>query len=289
HAARRVARFCTAQVLDVGIDGDRPFIVSEYIVGRSLHEQVARAGPRSDADLERLAIGTVTALAAIHSVGIVHRDFKPGNVLLAADGPRVIDFGIARALDASASVTSQTIGTPAYMAPEQLAGSPVGPAADMFSWATTMVFAATGKPAFGIDTLPAIINRVLNSEPDLGEPHLVPQPLRSIILAALAKNPADRPTARQALQVLVEGSLDAETGWRGKVERVLPTGSEVVAPMARTLIEQRPTSGDSNQADRIRFRDIPPSGKFLLFLLFILMVMVITILAAVATAWAFGS
>src|SRR6266566_4448665 len=117
-AAQRVARFCTAQVLDAGIFERRPFIVSEYVSGPSLVEVVQQLGPRSGAALERIAVATLTALGAVHAVGMVHRDFKPGNVMLGPDGPVVIDFGLARALDVTAT-TGDLRGTPAYMAPEQ--------------------------------------------------------------------------------------------------------------------------------------------------------------------------
>jgi serine/threonine protein kinase len=142
--AKRVATFCTAQVLDADVAGDRPYIVSEFVAGPTLQESVTREGPRGKGALERLAIGTATALTAIHRAGVVHRDFKPANVLLGSDGPRVIDFGIARALDVTAPV-SQLIGTPSYMAPEQLTDQAVGSAADVFAWGSTMVFAATGR------------------------------------------------------------------------------------------------------------------------------------------------
>ncbi|MEV4896729.1 serine/threonine-protein kinase, partial [Nonomuraea sp. NPDC055795] len=156
-AARRVEPFCIAQVLDASASGT-PYIVTEFVDGPSL----AEAGRHGGADLDRLAVATATALAAIHRAGVVHRDFKPGNVLLGRDGPRVIDFGIARA-GTSLTVTSSVVGTPAYMAPEQLAGAGVGPAADVFAWASVIVFAATGTPPFGSDTLPTIINRILHN------------------------------------------------------------------------------------------------------------------------------
>jgi len=131
--ARKVASFCTAQVLEAGVWGDVPYVVSEYVDGRSLSDVIEADGPRTGGALDRLAIGTVTALAAIHQAGVVHRDFKPANVLLGPDGPRVIDFGIARAV--SMTVTAgETRGTPAYMAPEQISGQPAGTAADMFAW-----------------------------------------------------------------------------------------------------------------------------------------------------------
>ncbi|WP_188190511.1 serine/threonine-protein kinase [Nonomuraea sp. SYSU D8015] len=196
-AARRVEPVCVAQVLDASLGG-RAYIVSEYVDGPSLQE----AGRHAGADLQRLAVGTATALAAIHRAGLVHRDFKPANVLLGRDGPRVIDFGVARTADASASVASGIVGTPAYMAPEQLAGAQVGPAADVFAWASVIVFAATGTPPFGDDTLPAIINRILHGEPWLGD---LPEPLRPIVHACLAKDPHHRPTMQDVLLRLIGG------------------------------------------------------------------------------------
>ena len=147
-AAERVAPFCTAALIGTGVEQDRPYIVSEYVDGPSLQQVVQDSGPRSGTALHRLAIGTATALAAIHQAGIVHRDFKPSNVLLAQDGPRVIDFGVARAMDVSLTINTGLVGTPAYMSPEQINGAPAGPASDMFAWAGTMVYAATGRPAF---------------------------------------------------------------------------------------------------------------------------------------------
>jgi serine/threonine protein kinase len=199
--AERVSPFCTAQVLGTGIENDRPYIISEYIEGPSLQAVVTDSGPRTGPSLHRLAIGTSTALAAIHQAGIVHRDFKPANVLLASDGPRVIDFGIARALDATSTISSMPVGTPAYMAPEQILGHTVGPSADLFSWASTMLYASSGKAPFGSDTLPAVINRVLNTEPDLSS---LQGSLRDLVAACLSKDPARRPTAEQVILRLLQ-------------------------------------------------------------------------------------
>ncbi|GAB2915036.1 protein kinase [Nonomuraea fastidiosa] len=195
EVARHVAPFCTAAVLGTGIEQDRPYIVSEYIEGPSLHRVVQEQGPRTGTALHRLAVGTATALAAIHQAGIVHRDFKPANVIIGADGPRVIDFGIARALNAT-TISQSVVGTPSYMAPEQFMGHAVGPAADLFSWAGTIIFAATGQAPFGSDTMPAVINRVLNRQPDLGP---LDGTLREVVAACLAKDPAQRPTAEQVM------------------------------------------------------------------------------------------
>lgn len=199
-AARRVATFSTARLLDVSVTPDQAYIVSEFVAGPSLEQLVRDQGPRDEDSLTRLALATAGALAAIHKAGIVHRDFKPSNVLIGSDGPRVIDFGIARSLDHS-TMTGKMSGTPPYMSPEQLSGSPVGPPSDVFSWAVTMTFAATGRPAFGEDTVPAVFNRVLNLHPDLSP---LPRSLRGIVGAALAKSPADRPTAAEIMLAIVQ-------------------------------------------------------------------------------------
>ncbi|GAA2274310.1 hypothetical protein GCM10010149_15730 [Nonomuraea roseoviolacea subsp. roseoviolacea] len=206
-AARRVAPFCTAKLLATGVHDERPYIVSEYVDGPSLQEAVAQEGPRSDAALHRLAIGTVTALAAIHQAGIVHRDLSPGNVLLGAEGPRVIDFGIARALDATSTITSMPVGTPAFMAPEQILAQPVGPAADMFAWGSIILFAASGTGPFAASSVPTIIQRVLYTEPDLTP---LAEPLRELVAACLAKDPARRPTAEQVIMRLLQNPSSAE-------------------------------------------------------------------------------
>ncbi|MEU4834012.1 protein kinase [Streptosporangium sp. NPDC023615] len=194
---RRVAPFCTAAVIDTGVEAHRPYIISEYVDGPTLDAVVNAEGPREGAALHRLAIGTVTALVAIHQAGIVHRDFKPSNVLLAPDGPRVIDFGIAKALDRTSTLTAMAIGTPSYMTPEQLAGENAGSPADMFAWGCTMVFAATGQPPFGVDSLPAIFNRIMNVEPDLSA--ITDPALRALVGQCLSKDAARRPTAGEAL------------------------------------------------------------------------------------------
>ncbi|MET7334785.1 protein kinase [Nonomuraea sp. NPDC005650] len=198
--ARRVATFSTARVLDVNISGQHAYIVSEYVDGPSLEQLVKKHGPRDEDSLTRLALSTAGALAAIHKAGIVHRDFKPSNVLIGSDGPRVIDFGIARALDQVTMTSGKMVGTPPYMSPEQLTGETVGPASDVFSWAVTMMFAATGRPAFGEDTVPAVFNRVLTLHPDLSP---LPPALRVIVGSCLNKSPEDRPSASDVMLAIV--------------------------------------------------------------------------------------
>ncbi|SEG85017.1 Serine/threonine protein kinase [Nonomuraea solani] len=199
--ARRVAPFCTAQVIETGLFTGRPYIVSEYIDGPTLTNVVRLQGPREGASLHRLAIGTITALVAIHQAGIVHRDFKPSNVVLASDGPRVIDFGIARALDLTSTLTGTAIGTPSFMAPEQLTESSPGPQADLFAWACTLLFAASGQPPFGQDSLPAVVNRIMHTEADVRS--IQDPALRALVTDCLAKDPARRPTASEALMRLL--------------------------------------------------------------------------------------
>ncbi|MEV4579489.1 serine/threonine-protein kinase [Nonomuraea jabiensis] len=199
-AARRVATFSTARVLDVNISGQHAYIVSEYVEGPSLEQLVKKHGPRDEDSLTRLALSTAGALAAIHKAGIVHRDFKPSNVLIGNDGPRVIDFGIARALDQVTMTSGKMVGTPPYMSPEQLTGEAVGPASDVFSWAVTIMYAATGRPAFGEDTVPAVFNRVLTLHPDLSP---LPPALRGVVGSCLNKRPEDRPSASDVMLAIV--------------------------------------------------------------------------------------
>ena len=244
--AKRVARFCTAQVLDADVAGDRPYIVSEYVPGPSLRHVVRTEGPRTGGALERLAINTLTALIAIHQAGIVHRDFKPQNVLMGPDGPRVIDFGVARALGATGD--TQTVGTPAYMSPEHFTDDEVGTASDMFAWGTTMVFAATGRPAFGNDEMGKVMHRILTAEPDLGD---LSGPLRDLVVDCLAKDPAARPTAREAQERLV-----GAVGGRSAATPAVPPSSERTVPDGTTQ-----PSGDGGQGTRPQQSsgDAPPS------------------------------
>ena len=188
-AIHQVQPFVTAGVIEASAEGERRYVVSEFIDGPSLQERVDERGPLAEGDLQRLAVGTATALTAIHGAGVVHRDFKPANVLLGPDGPRVVDFGIARLTDAS-TITSGLIGTPSFVAPEQLAGARPTSAVDIFAWAVTMIYAATGGLAFGADSVSAVMHRILYEEPDVNG---LPPSLRAIARECLEKDPARRP------------------------------------------------------------------------------------------------
>ncbi|MFG2005139.1 serine/threonine-protein kinase [Spirillospora sp. NPDC048911] len=196
EAARRVPSHCTARIVDADLAGSSRYIVSEYVEGPTLQQAVEESGPRAGDDFLRLAIGTATALTAIHKAGVVHRDFKPANVILGVSGPRVIDFGIAREANTSSELTQGVIGTPPYMAPEQAQGAQITSAVDMFARGSVMVFAATGRPPFGTGPSAEIFDAIRWASPDLGE---LPGAVRSLVADCLAKEPADRPTAKVVL------------------------------------------------------------------------------------------
>ncbi|MEV2276960.1 serine/threonine-protein kinase [Nocardiopsis sp. NPDC049922] len=222
-AARRVAPFCTAAVLDADMDGPLPYIASEYVPGPTLRTAVLDGGPREGPALDRLAIATVTALTAVHEAGVVHRDVKPGNVILGPDGPRLIDFGIAR-LDDATRHTTGVVGTPAYMSPEQVRGQTVGPASDVFSWAAVMAFAATGRHAFPGETTMEVVDRVLRDEPDLDG---VPDRLLPVLGRCLGKDPAARPRAVDVLNTLL-----------GTGPTTAPLAATAVLEQAATLVDE---------------------------------------------------
>ncbi|WP_433376743.1 protein kinase domain-containing protein [Streptosporangium sp. CA-115845] len=209
EAAMKVAPFCTARVLEAALTADQPYVVSEYIDGEPLNRLVQSRGPLGADDLRRLAVGTAAALLAIHRVGIVHRDFKPSNVIIGSDGPRVVDFGIARALDMT-TTTSSVLGTPPYMSPEQFGEGEVDTPSDVFSWGSTMVYAATGSPPFGHGHLAVMFNRITKGRPELDG---VPAELHDLLVSCLDKRPGKRPTARSLLEALTRlGGSETDMG-----------------------------------------------------------------------------
>ncbi|MFT2019512.1 serine/threonine-protein kinase [Streptomyces sp. 796.1] len=208
-AAKRVHGLYTAPVIDAETEGDTPWLATAYVPGPSLQSVVADHGPLPVPTVLLLIAGMAEALAAVHEAGIVHRDFKPSNVLLAADGPRVIDFGISRAVDSSSLLTSSgmTIGTPAFMAPEQAEATDITVATDIFALGQVACFAATGAPAFGDGTPHGVLYRVVHKEPDLSG---VPEELREIISHCLAKEAADRPDPAQIIAMCRAAAPGAE-------------------------------------------------------------------------------
>ncbi len=190
---RRVRSPFVAEVLDADVAGEFPYIVTRYVPGTTLDEMVRTRGPLSGSGLRRLACGTAEALAAIHAAGVVHRDLKPGNVMLSEDRPVVIDFGIAQLGDATRlTETGLVMGTPGYLAPEVIEGQPSSPASDVHSWGATMAFAATGRPPYGSGSYESIFFRIVSGQADLAG---VPAALVPLLTAALARDPAHRPSA----------------------------------------------------------------------------------------------
>jgi hypothetical protein len=190
---RRVRSPYVAEVLDADVAGEYPYIVTRYVSGPTLDEMVRSRGPLSGLGLRRLATGIAEALAAIHAAGVVHRDLKPGNVMLTDDRPIVIDFGIAQTGDATRlTQTGLVMGTPGYLAPEVIEGEPSSSASDIHSWGSTMTFAATGRLPFGGGSYETIFYRIISGRADLTG---VPAPLVPLISAALARDPSHRPSA----------------------------------------------------------------------------------------------
>ncbi|SNY33539.1 serine/threonine-protein kinase [Paractinoplanes atraurantiacus] len=204
NRARQVPPFCTAAVLDADPEHETPYLVVEYIDGPDLADRVAGDGPLTGGALYSVAVGVATALVAIHGAGVIHRDLKPRNVLLAPGFPKVIDFGIARALESTSehTRTDQVVGTISYMAPERLDGGAVTPAVDVFAWGVLVAYAATGRTPFAADTPTATAVRIMTAEPDLAG---LPDDLRAVVGRALAKDPADRPSAQDVLDALLTG------------------------------------------------------------------------------------
>src|SRR5580700_7787389 len=190
-AARAVGGMYTAPVVAAGLDDDPPWLATAYVPGPPLADLVARHGALPELAVWRLGAGLAEALRAVHACGLVHRDLKPANVLLAADGPHVIDFGISRGFDGTQlTAVGMVVGTPGYMSPEQAEGAQVGPASDVFSLGCVLAFAASGNAPFGGGSAASVLYRVVTGRPDLTS---VPDKLREVISGCLAKDPKQRP------------------------------------------------------------------------------------------------
>ena len=206
----RIRGVCTVRVIEADTESSRPFMVTEYADGPTLGEYVEERGPLSADMLYGLAAGLAEALTMIHAAGIVHRDLKPSNVIMTGSRPKVIDFGIAQTLDAtSVTKTGVWVGSAGFMAPEQVLerGRP-GPAADIFVWAVTILYAATGELPFGSGPTEGVLYRVVNNEPDIAG---LPESLEPLVKAALAKEPQYRPAAHELLDRLTNVSAPPST------------------------------------------------------------------------------
>ncbi|MFE7137518.1 serine/threonine-protein kinase [Streptomyces sp. NPDC057644] len=248
-SARRIHGLFTAQVIDSGVDDPVPWLATAYVPGPSLAQAVRRHGPLPPRTVLLLVAGIAEALQAIHGAGVVHRDLKPANVLIAEDGPRVIDFGIARAADGGGLTgTGLRIGTAAYMAPEQAMGLPVTPAADVFALGALGACVAGGTPPFGSGPESATLYRVVHEPPDLSR---VPYDLRDLLWACLAKEPEHRPAPDEIIAAVhahprVAPSLEFTHGWLpsgllGEVGQGYEDGASDPVHMAPTRSRPTPT------------------------------------------------
>ena len=221
EAAKSVSGAFTAAVVDSDTEAPVPWFATAFIAGISLGDAVSRFGALPETALRTLTAGLAEAITAVHRAGIIHRDLKPANVLLALDGPYVIDFGITRATEGTALTTAGTVmGSPGFMSPEQASGVRVGPETDMFSLGATLVYAATARSPFGDGPTPALLYRVVSQEPDISG---VPDSLRDMIAACLHKEPARRPTTQQIVDYLDANAPAPTTG--GWLPRTTPTRS----------------------------------------------------------------
>ncbi|MEU4192928.1 serine/threonine-protein kinase [Kribbella sp. NPDC026611] len=204
-AARKVSGAFTAAVVDADPDAARPWLATEYLPGPTLQKAVEQSGPLAPAAVQALAAGLSEALMAIHASGLIHRDLKPSNIVLTDNGPRVIDFGIARALeDSSLTATGLVIGTPGYLSPEQITGAPLGPPSDVFALGAVLVFAASGRGPFASGPPVSLLHRI--ERPEIP---LLPGPLDDVVRRCLARDPAQRPTPADVLRLLGQGANTA--------------------------------------------------------------------------------
>ncbi|MFR9792195.1 protein kinase domain-containing protein [Streptomyces sp. MB22_4] len=225
-AARRIRGGCTARLVAADLEADRPWFATQYVPGPSLHDRVADEGALLAADAAAIGAALSEGLVAVHEAGVVHRDLKPSNILLSPKGPRIIDFGIAWSTGASTLTHVGTaVGSPGFLAPEQVRGAAVTPATDVFSLGATLAYASTGDSPFGHGSSEVMLYRVVHEEPQL---HGVPDALAPLIRACLAKDPEDRPSTLQLSLRL----------------------KEIAAREAQGLGEARPPSPRAAEADR---------------------------------------
>ncbi|MEU6332474.1 serine/threonine-protein kinase, partial [Streptomyces sp. NPDC047049] len=262
-AARQVSGAFTAAVVDAAPEAEQPWMATTYIQGHTLSRRIGTKGPLSGAELRRLAIGLAEALRDIHRVGVVHRDLKPSNVVLSPEGPRVIDFGISRAVDQQTlTITGRVIGTPPFMSPEQLqAPRDVGPPSDVFSLGTLLAYSATGHGPFDAESPYIAAYQVVHGEPSLED---VPVSLRTVVESCLAKEPNGRPSADELLVLLRDlpaglGQTDAGEVGAGRTRDMVtehhfatpatpaPAAPTITpAPAAPTISRAAPDAGSAD-------------------------------------------
>ena len=235
-AARKVSGAFTAAVVDADPDADRPWLATEYLPGPTLQKAIETSGPLSPAGVQSLASGLAEALMAIHASGVVHRDLKPSNIVLTDNGPRVIDFGIARALEeASLTATGMVIGTPGYLSPEQITGTRIAPPSDLFALGAVLVFAASGRGPFATGNPASMLHRIVHEHPHIPP---LPGPLHDVVRRCLARDPAQRPTPMEILQLL---GPPVPTALLHPPTIVLPPATRVLPPTVGGALPVLPT------------------------------------------------
>jgi serine/threonine protein kinase len=227
-AARRIRGGCTARLVAADLEADRPWFATQYVPGPSLHDKVVDAGPLGAAEVAAVGAALSEGLVAVHEAGVVHRDLKPSNILLSPKGPRIIDFGIAWATGASTLTHVGTaVGSPGFLAPEQVRGAAVTPATDVFSLGATLAYASMGDSPFGHGSSEVMLYRVVHEEAQL---HGVPDALAPLVRACLAKDPEDRPSTLQLSLRLKEIAAREAQGF-----------ADVRPPAQRSPESDRPT------------------------------------------------
>jgi serine/threonine protein kinase len=227
-AARKVSGIFTASVVDADLDGPMPWLATSYIAGPSLADAVTARGPLPESIVLRLAAGLAEGLSAIHAAGVVHRDLKPSNVLLADDGPRLIDFGISRSMETSAlTQTGTVVGSPGFMSPEQTQGREVGPPSDIFSLGAVLTFAATGEGPFGQGSTVALLYRVVTSQPNTAG---LPGGLR--LVAGCSESPS---SGEATLQRAIDTRQDILNHLPALSVSGLPNGTQLVRTLTTTM------------------------------------------------------
>ncbi|WP_199486394.1 serine/threonine-protein kinase, partial [Actinomadura logoneensis] len=241
---RRVRSANVAEILDADVTAERPYIVTQYVPGRTLEEVVEEGGPLRGRALQRLAAGLAEALSAIHGAGIIHRDLKPANVMLLDGEPIVIDFGIAQGVDATRlTATGMVIGTPGYLAPEIIEGEDAGPPSDVHAWAGTVGYAATGRPPFGSGTFESIFYKIMQGRPDLDG---APEALLPVLRAAMARNPAERPDAGALTGLVQRINIEATLAEQTRFDDRLSTRPDHAAPPAMPPLPDAETLRDTD-------------------------------------------
>ncbi|MFJ5998384.1 protein kinase [Streptomyces sp. NPDC092370] len=260
-AARRIRGGCTARLVAADLDADRPWFATQYVPGPSLHDKVAAEGPLGAADVAAVGAALSEGLVAVHEAGVVHRDLKPSNILLSPKGPRIIDFGIAWATGASTLTHVGTaVGSPGFLAPEQVRGATVTPATDVFSLGATLAYASMGDSPFGHGSSEVMLYRVVHEEPQL---HGVPDALAPLVRACLAKDPEERPSTLQLSLRLKEIAARESQDLAG-VRPAAPRGAETERPTdtypERTRRPQGQQGAGASGAQRGRGTP-PPRGS----------------------------